>query len=157
MIFVFPLLVLFLFATVELAFFWKNHTGVQNIASQVASYSVNYIDEAGPDFDDIIVNFLEEKEPQHALTSDNLTFSNAPTGTGATQFRSSDNRLNIFIERTAENPLSSEFDYVKTKVVYEHQTLLLKAEYALPNGEIVKVIPANFTISSSEVKQYSKF
>lgn len=171
---VFPLLVVMIFAIVELSFFWKTVNNVQNIALQAASAaSTSFVSdsETSNTISDVTYNNAVKRalsivtSRSQSLGVSNPVFSPTPLApefgekpyamyelvTSDTKPTTDGNVPVLRLNVDYRQPLK---DGVIVQLSYCYSTLFLGAEFTLPGGTKVTIIPKNMLISSTKIRQY---
>lgn len=147
---------MFLFAIVELSFFWKSNVATQNLANQMASNAATYwpTSENTAGFLDNMQARLETGKLYKPLIGKDLTFKIVGMDTLVSNSTDSLPEGKIKVQIIT---LYADEGIIDTQVSFTHETVLLKAEYVLPNGKSVTVIPNKTDMQSSWVRQYFKY
>ncbi|MDD3150393.1 MAG: TadE/TadG family type IV pilus assembly protein [Candidatus Gastranaerophilales bacterium] len=178
-VFVAPLLIFVLFGIIELALFWKTANTVQEIALQSAiSASGQIVDgtQTSTTLMDSEFNVAAKSAlmmMQNRISSLNLNYSDfdlqdfdvtTDTDAGDVPYtiytfesKSIDSDVNksvITLIVDYQNPYTKG---ICTQIVYQYRTVLLGAEFTLPNGRKISIIPKNIEISSSKIQQYNQY
>lgn len=164
-----PLLVLILFGITELILFWRTAQTVQEIALEsAAGASQQYValDSATNSAVDKAVLVVENR--LKSLGLDGITLTEKDLGStygtkpfalyqyNSSQTRTTDNGVFPIITLTVDYRDPAKNGIV-TQLIYQYRTLLLGAEFELPGGRKVVIIPKDIEISSTKIQQYNSY
>lgn len=183
---VMPLLIVILFGIIEFALFWKTTQTVQEIALAAAAAAASKIVNEG-DANNAAVLAARDVVQNRAgsLGISNLQpltpnpvngFGNAPfalyEATSQETRRDANGNMQPLIDLTVDyrspyatytNPATFTNNAapvgggIITQLTYRYNTILLGAQFTLPGGTVVTIIPREIDISSTKIQQYSNY
>ncbi len=169
-IIVIPLLIVIIFGIIEFALFWRTVQTVQGIALEAAAGAASqYVDENGTDNPAVDKAIEIVNNRAGSLGIQKITLKDQPLAIayGIRPF--------AFYQYTSQETVStfSEGDkpvlqvlvdhrdpYQKgivTQVIFQYQTILMGAEFTLPSGRKVIIIPRDIEVSSTKIQQYNNY
>ena len=172
---VMPLLIIIIFGIIEYSLFWKTSQTIQEMALKAAiGASTQYVDNTytSSDMTDTLfnpaanqtVNIVQKNVGSLGLN--NISFENPATITGTAPYA-----FYMFKSTKTTNtsagtvPLMTlTVDYtdpytsgVIVQLIYEYRAVFGGAEFRLPNGQNIVIIPKNIEISSTKIQQYINY
>ncbi len=167
---VIPLLIVIIFGIIEFALFWRTVQTVQGIALEAAAGAASqYVDENGTANPAVDKAIAIVNSRVGTLGSETVTLQDQPLGSnyGIRPFAfyqfASQEKVSTFSD--GDKPLMQVLidhrdPYQKgiiTQLVYQYQTILMGAEFILPGGRKVVIIPRDIEISSTKIQQYNNY
>ena len=164
-----PLLVVILFGIIELSMFWKTTQNVQEIALEAAEGAAAQFvnDNSNPNpavtkAVDIVTKRLK------SLGLSDVTLADNPQGDSfgvrpyamyeykSNQTRNVDSIDTPIVTFTVDyrDPYTNG---VITQLAYQYRTILLGAEFTIPGGRKITLIPRDMEISSTKIQQYINY
>lgn len=176
---VLPLIVVMFFGIIELSLFWKTINNVQSIALQAASAASGTFvaeNQTGSVVSNTNFNAAVSKAASivvarsKSLNIDSLAF-NSLTAFNGGQF--GDRPYSMYVLESTQTKkidgvdkpvLTLTVDYrdpykqgVVVQLSYYYSTVLLGAEFTMPGGKKVTIIPKNIAVSSTKIQQYINY
>ena len=166
---VIPLLVLILFGIVELSMFWRTAQTAQSIALEAASAAAAQIVIDGSNPNPAVEKAVDVVDKRlGALGVENVALHLQDIGDEfgirpyafyvyqSEETRSTNNGVYPLIEFTIDyrDPFKSG---IITQLTYQYRTILLGAEFTLPGGRKVVIIPKDIPVSSTKIQQYNSY
>lgn len=164
-----PLLVVILFGIIELSMFWKTTQNVQEVALEAAEGAATQFVNDNSDPNPAVTKAVDIVTKRiKSLGLSDITLTDNPQGNTfgvrpyalyeytSNQVRKVD-LVDIPIVTFTIDYRDPYTNGVITQLTYQYRTILLGAEFTIPGGRKITLIPRDMEISSTKVQQYINY